>query len=111
MKVLPVEIASRINNQVLDWGFSIPRTAFEMWKYCSITGGIQLEESAAAIQGVTTEQGKIPTNPRPTNENLGDQTINGIHATGTRITITIPSGKTGNDKPIVVTSERWYSPI
>jgi hypothetical protein len=48
--------------------------------------------------------------PAPIAENLADQTINGIHATGTRITTTIPSGKMGNDKPIVVTSERWYSP-
>jgi hypothetical protein len=45
----------------------------------------------------------------PTTEHLADQTINGIHATGTRITTTIPSGKMGNDKPILVTSERWYS--
>lgn len=46
----------------------------------------------------------------PSTENLGDQTINGIHATGTRMTHTIPAGKMGNEKPIVVTSERWYSP-
>jgi len=46
----------------------------------------------------------------PTSENLGDQTIDGIHATGTRMTTTIPSGQMGNEKPIVVTSERWYSP-
>lgn len=43
-------------------------------------------------------------------ENLGDQSIDGIHATGTRITTTIPAGKMGNEKPITVTSERWYSP-
>ena len=48
--------------------------------------------------------------PAPSTENLGDQTISGVHATGTRITTTIPTGKMGNDKPIVVTSERWYSP-
>ncbi len=48
--------------------------------------------------------------PAPATENLGDQTINGIHVAGTRISTTIPSGKMGNDKPIVVTSERWYSP-
>ena len=45
----------------------------------------------------------------PSTQNLGDQTINGIHATGTRMTTTILSGKMGNDKPINVTSERWYS--
>jgi hypothetical protein len=44
-----------------------------------------------------------------TTENIGDQTINGIHATGTRMTHTIPAGQMGNEKPIVVTSERWYS--
>jgi hypothetical protein len=47
--------------------------------------------------------------PAPATENLGEQTINGIQATGTRITTTIPSGKMGNEKPITVTSERWYS--
>ena len=46
----------------------------------------------------------------PNNENLGDQTIDGIHVTGTRVTTTIPAGKMGNEKPITVTSERWYSP-
>jgi hypothetical protein len=54
--------------------------------------------------------GQNSNEPAPATENLGDQTINGIHATGTRISTTIPSGKMGNDKPIVVTSERWYSP-
>ncbi|HJT71032.1 MAG TPA: hypothetical protein VJ731_12585 [Terriglobales bacterium] len=43
-------------------------------------------------------------------EDLGDQTIEGIHATGRRMTTTIPAGKMGNEQPIVVTSERWYSP-
>ena len=46
----------------------------------------------------------------PNSENLGDQTIDGIHVTGTRVTTTIPAGKMGNEKPITVTSERWYSP-
>jgi hypothetical protein len=44
----------------------------------------------------------------PTSESLGDQTINGVQATGTRVSTTIPAGKMGNDKPITVTSERWY---
>ena len=48
--------------------------------------------------------------PAPNTENLGDQTIDGIHVTGTRMTHTIPAGKMGNEKPITVTSERWYSP-
>jgi hypothetical protein len=46
----------------------------------------------------------------PSAQDLGDQTINGIHATGTRMTTTIPSGQIGNDQPINIVSERWYSP-
>jgi hypothetical protein len=41
---------------------------------------------------------------------LGTQTINGVLADGTRYTRTIPAGAIGNEKPIVITSERWYSP-
>jgi hypothetical protein len=43
-------------------------------------------------------------------ESLGTQTINGIKAEGTRITKTIPAGQIGNDKPIQIVLERWYSP-
>jgi hypothetical protein len=53
--------------------------------------------------------GPDSSEPEPSSENLGNQTIDGIQAMGTRMTTTIPSGKMGNEKPIVVTSERWYS--
>jgi hypothetical protein len=42
-------------------------------------------------------------------EDLGTQTINGVAAQGTRYTRTIPIGQIGNDKPITVVNERWYS--
>lgn len=44
-----------------------------------------------------------------TTTELGTQTINGVTAQGTRITRTIPAGQIGNAKPIVITTERWYS--
>ncbi len=43
-------------------------------------------------------------------DDLGTQPINGLSAQGTRYTRTIPAGQVGNDKPIIVVSERWYSP-
>jgi len=43
-------------------------------------------------------------------DDLGTQAINGLSAQGTRYTRTIPAGQVGNDKPIIVVSERWYSP-
>jgi hypothetical protein len=45
-----------------------------------------------------------------TTTDLGTQTINGVTAQGTRITRTIPAGQIGNEKPIVIVTERWYSP-
>ncbi len=41
---------------------------------------------------------------------LGTQQIEGVLAQGTRTTESIPAGKIGNEKPIVITTERWYSP-
>jgi hypothetical protein len=43
-------------------------------------------------------------------ENLGKQTIEGVSAEGTRHTNTIETGAIGNDRPIQITAERWYSP-
>src|SRR5262249_51399494 len=43
-------------------------------------------------------------------EDLGNQTIGGIIAQGTRYTRTIPAGQIGNEKPITVVSETWFSP-
>lgn len=40
---------------------------------------------------------------------LGRQTIEGLPADGTRVTLTIPAGQMGNDLPITVVTERWYS--
>lgn len=45
-----------------------------------------------------------------TTESLGTQTIGGVSAQGTRTTITIPAGDMGNEKPIVIVKESWYSP-
>ena len=43
-------------------------------------------------------------------ESLGTQSINGVNVEGTRITRTIAAGQIGNDKPIQIVFERWYSP-
>jgi hypothetical protein len=45
-----------------------------------------------------------------TTEDLGTQTMEGVPVTGTRTTQTIPVGKIGNDRPIVITTEVWTSP-
>jgi hypothetical protein len=44
-------------------------------------------------------------------ESLGKQLIEGVEAEGTRSTITIPAGRIGNDRPLKIVSERWFSPV
>ncbi|MDT7603242.1 MAG: hypothetical protein QOF61_1239 [Acidobacteriota bacterium] len=42
-------------------------------------------------------------------ESLGKQSVEGVEAEGTRTTVTIPAGMMGNERPIQIVSERWYS--
>ena len=42
---------------------------------------------------------------------LGQQTVNGLSATGKSITRTVPAGSIGNAQPIVEKSEIWTSPV
>jgi len=53
--------------------------------------------------------------PRPNGESvrsepLGRQTMEGVPVDGTRTTTTIPAGQIGNEQPIQIVTERWYSP-
>jgi hypothetical protein len=45
----------------------------------------------------------------PKTESLGAKAIEGVQATGTRSTTTIPAGAIGNDKDLIITRETWYS--
>ena len=42
-------------------------------------------------------------------ESLGTKTIEGVQAEGTRTTMTIPAGQMGNELPIQIVTESWYS--
>jgi len=64
---------------------------------------------AGALRSAETARQK-PENPNVKTESLGTQVIGGVTAQGTRITRTIPAGQIGNQAPIVITIERWYSP-
>jgi len=42
-------------------------------------------------------------------ESLGKQMIEGVQAEGRRTTMTIPAGQVGNEQPILIVTETWYS--
>lgn len=48
--------------------------------------------------------------PEGKSQDLGTQTIEGVEAQGSRMTHTIPAGEIGNEKPLQIVRERWYSP-
>ena len=54
----------------------------------------------------------LPLLPRGKGEtkSLGTREFDGVKADGTVTTHTIPAGAIGNERPIVVASERWFSP-
>ena len=54
----------------------------------------------------------LPLLPRGNGDtrSLGTREFEGVKADGTQTSYTIPAGEIGNEKPIVVTSERWFSP-
>jgi hypothetical protein len=47
--------------------------------------------------------------PQTVQEDLGTTTIQGLEVNGTRYMTTTPVGEIGNDQPLVVTAERWFS--
>ena len=63
----------------------------------------KLAAEAHALQSQTDSQRKGG------DEDLGMSVVNGVAARGTRHTTTIAVGEIGNDRPIKIVSERWYS--
>ena len=43
-------------------------------------------------------------------EKLDARSFDGVQAEGTRTTVTIPAGEVGNEQPIQIVDEHWYSP-
>jgi hypothetical protein len=50
-----------------------------------------------------------PSNWEKRTENLGTQNIEGVEAEGTRTITTIPADAIGNERPIEITYEKWFS--
>lgn len=70
----------------------------------AVGGGAQM-----MIGPLTARIESAKAGAKPVVDDLGTQNINGVSATGSRTTLTIAAGEIGNDRPIVVTSETWYS--
>jgi hypothetical protein len=83
--------------------FPPPPGAEGTWFFSSGAPGSQI-----TIETLAKRKAEADTN---VNElDLGTQTVEGVPAQGKRITRTIPAGEVGNEQPLVITTETWYSP-
>jgi hypothetical protein len=72
-----------------------------------------LSEDAGVVVGAPNMRIDQPflAAPNPVRtENLGEQNILGFISRGTRVITTLPAGQIGNDRPIDIVSEQWFSP-
>jgi hypothetical protein len=65
----------------------------------TVTNGVAMTSSYS---------GKIPK-PEQKEEPLGERMMEGLKVEGKRYTSTIPAGQIGNEQPINVVTEKWYS--
>jgi hypothetical protein len=70
----------------------------------------ELRERMEKTHGVGLKRPGKEIEPSRRVESLGVQTFEGVQAEVTRLTITIPAGMEGNDGPLEIVSERWFSP-
>jgi hypothetical protein len=80
---------------------------------------VEAEIAASAQGGTVASRAAAPVLAPPhapgaewgeKTETLPSRMIEGVMAEGTRITRTIPAGGIGNEQPIVLVTESWYSP-
>ncbi|MBZ5493520.1 MAG: hypothetical protein LAO76_21595 [Acidobacteriia bacterium] len=62
------------------------------------------------VQGANEALQSKESSEQVKHEDLGTQTIEGVSAQGKRETVTIPAGQIGNERPIEIVTETWFSP-
>ena len=74
---------------------------------------MQARVSSGAVAGPGIEWRRRVEHMKPDDvqtEQLGSQVIEGVRCDGTRTKHVIPAGEIGNERPIEVVFERWFSP-
>ena len=54
--------------------------------------------------------GAASTKPAPQAVSIGERRIEGLKVTGSRLEFTINAGEVGNEQPITVRTDQWFSP-
>jgi hypothetical protein len=70
---------------------------------------VEMAKLTEELKRVQAARAGVPQEGQTSREDLGQQTIEGVTATGTRSTTIIAAGAVGNESPITIVSEQWYS--
>jgi hypothetical protein len=68
------------------------------------------DKTIVTVQGAHEGQQSKESSEQVKHEDLGTQTLEGVSAQGKRETVTIPAGEIGNERPIEIVTETWFSP-
>jgi hypothetical protein len=102
-----------INDPVAQQSFILhpeEKTAEKMGKpFGTMRGGLRGEMKGVLKDKAASWEAKAAASGNFKKEDLGTQTIAGVSAQGTRYTRIIPAGQIGNEKPVTIVSEHWYS--
>ena len=71
-------------------------------------GGAHMEGHVEELHKKLSAEAKSAASSK--RETLGKQIMEGLQVEGSRTTRTIAAGEIGNDRPLDIVSERWYSP-
>jgi hypothetical protein len=82
-------------------GVKVEKFQFAVPPSHEASGGVMFNR----VEAISSMPGKTPVV-----ESLGTQFMEGVAVEGTRTMLTIPAGQIGNELPIHVVSERWFSP-
>jgi hypothetical protein len=75
----------------------------------AVAGAIAAKMKAELAAQLEQVQAKMSATKESSTEKLGQQVMEGLTVDGARTTNTIEAGAIGNDRPIHVVNERWYS--
>jgi hypothetical protein len=102
-----------INDPVAQQNFILhpdEKTAEKMGKrFGGMKGRMRGGRNGALKGNAASWEAKAAASENFKKEDLGTQTIAGVSAQGTRYTRIIPAGQIGNEKPITIVSEHWFS--
>jgi hypothetical protein len=68
------------------------------------------DKTIVTVQSAHEGQQSKESSEQVKHEDLGTQTIEGVSAQGKRETVTIAAGQIGNERPIEIVTETWFSP-